>query len=72
MCAAFLKQYEYNTRLEVSIKDLELTKQKPHEFFSDFLTRFMNKAGLMKSKLAEKDQVRMIARNVSPNLVERL
>ena len=26
----------------------------------------------MKNKLAEKDQVRMIIRNVSPNLVERL
>ena len=32
----------------------------------------MNKAGLMKNKLAEKDQVRMIVCNVSPNLVERL
>ena len=32
----------------------------------------MNKAGLMKNKLAEKDQVRMIVRNVSLNLVERL
>ena len=32
----------------------------------------MNKAGLMKNKLAEKDQVMMIVRNVSPNLVERL
>ena len=56
----------------MSIRDLELTKQKPNELFSDFLTRFMNKAGLMKNKLAEKDQVRMIVRNVSPNLVERL
>ena len=27
---------------------------------------------MMKNKLAEKDQVRMIVRNVSPNLVERL
>ena len=72
MCAAFLKQYEYNTKLEVSIRDLELTKQKYNESFFDFLTRFMNKAGLMKNKLAEKDQVRMIVRNVSPNLVERL
>ena len=58
--------------LEVSIRDLELTKQKSNESFSNFLTRFMNKAGLMKNKLAEKDQVRMIVRNVSPNLVERL
>ena len=31
----------------------------------------MNKVGLMKNKLAEKDQFRMIIRNVSPNLVER-
>ena len=72
MCFTFLKQYEYNTKLKVSIRDLELTKKKPNESFSDFLTRFMNKAGLMKNKLAEKDQVRMIVRNVSPNLVERL
>ena len=40
--------------------------------FFDFLTKFMNKVGLMKNKLAEKDQVKMIVRNVSPNLVERL
>ena len=49
-----------------------MTKQKYNESFSDFLTRFMNKAELMKNKLAEKDQVRMIVINVSPNLVKRL
>ena len=70
--AIFLKQYDHNTRLEVSIRYLELTKQKFNESFSDFLTRFINKAGLMKNKLAKKDHVRMIVRNVSPNLVERL
>ena len=32
----------------------------------------MNKAGLMKNKLAEKDQVRMVVHNVSSNLVKRL
>ena len=56
----------------MSIRDLELTKQKLNESFSDFLTRFMNKVGLMKNKLAEKDQVRMIVRNISPNLLETL
>ena len=56
----------------MSIKDLELTKQRSNESFSDFLTRFMNKAGLMKNKLAKKDQMRMVVHNVSPNLVERL
>ena len=32
----------------------------------------MNKASLMKNKLAEKDQVRMVVHNVTPNLIERL
>ena len=72
LCTAFLKQYKYNTKLEVSIRDLELTKQKSDESFLDFLMRFMNNAGLIKNKLAEKNQVRMIMQNVSPNLVERL
>ena len=72
MYTIFLKPYDHNTRLEVSIRDLELTKQKFNESFSDFLTRFMNKVGLMKNKLAKKDQVRMIVRNISPNTVERL
>ena len=56
----------------MSIRDLELTKQKSNESFFDFLTRFMNKAGLMKNKLTEKDHVRMIVKNMSHNLVERL
>ena len=33
LCSTFLKQYEYNMKLEVSIKDLELTKQRSNEFF---------------------------------------
>ena len=60
LCTIFLKQYDHNTRLEVSIRDLELTKQKFNESFSNFLNRFMNKTRLMKNKLDEKDQVRMI------------
>ena len=54
------------------IRDLELTKQRSNEFFSYFLARFMNKASLIKNKFAEKDQVRMIVCNVSPNLVKRI
>ena len=56
----------------MSIRDLELTKKKSNESFFNFLTGFMNKAGLMKNKLVEKDQIRIMVRIVSPNLVERL
>ena len=54
MCTIFLKQYDHNTRLEVLIRDLELTKLKFNESFSEFLTRFMNKVGIMKNKLVKK------------------
>ena len=56
----------------MSIRDLELTKQRSNESFLDFLIKFMNKASLMKNNLAEKNQVRMVVHNISPNLVERL
>ena len=37
LCSTFLKQYKYNIKLEVSIRDLELTKQRPNESFSNSL-----------------------------------
>ena len=33
LCSTCLKQYEYNMKLKLSIRDLELTKQKPNESF---------------------------------------
>ncbi|XP_048229073.1 uncharacterized protein LOC107261613 [Ricinus communis] len=44
----YKQQYDNNAHLEVSIRDLESTKQKPNESFSDFLARWRNKAVLMK------------------------
>ena len=44
LCTIFLKQYDHNNKLEMSIRDLELSKQKYNESFFDFLPRFMNKA----------------------------
>ena len=49
-----------------------MTKQKDGESFSEFLTRWRNKAALMKNKPFEKDQVRMVVQNVLPAWVENL
>ncbi|KAL7225544.1 hypothetical protein ACSBR1_020835 [Camellia fascicularis] len=39
MAEAFITQYSYNTPIEVTICDLEATRQEPKEGFSDFVTR---------------------------------
>ena len=36
MAEAFAQQYSYNFQLDVSLKDLETTKQLSNESFSDF------------------------------------
>ena len=69
---AFRGHFSYNAALEVSLKDLEMTKQKDGETFSEFLIRWRNKAALMPNKPLERDQVRIIARNVHSTWVEKL
>ena len=49
-----------------------MTKQKDGETFSEFLIRWRNKAALMPNKPSERDQVRIIARNVHSTWVEKL
>ncbi|KAF5932942.1 hypothetical protein HYC85_029113 [Camellia sinensis] len=39
MAEAFIAQYSYNTQIEVTICDLEATRQEAKEGFSDFVTR---------------------------------
>ena len=69
---AFRGQFSYNAALEVSLRDLEMTKQKDGETFSEFLIRWRNKAALMPNKPSERDQVRIITRNVHSTWVEKL
>ena len=49
-----------------------MTKQKDGEIFFEFLIRWRNKAALMPNKPSERDQVRIIARNVHSTQVEKL
>ena len=39
MIEAFAQQYSYSVQLDVSLRDLETTKQLNNELFSDFLMR---------------------------------
>ena len=66
MVEAFVQQYLYNVQLDVSLRDLETTKQLSNETFSDFLMRWREKASKMPNRSSEKDQVRMVIKNILP------
>ncbi|KAJ9175458.1 hypothetical protein P3X46_014009 [Hevea brasiliensis] len=53
----FVQQYSYNTALDVTLRDLETTRQKPNETFSEYLLRWRKKAMKMTNRPAEKDQL---------------
>ena len=60
----FITQYEYNQELDVTIRDFETTRQEFKESFIEFLTRWRNKAAKMVQRPIEKDQVRIVIKNL--------
>ncbi|KAF5934569.1 hypothetical protein HYC85_030740 [Camellia sinensis] len=72
MAEAFVAQYSYNTQIEITTRDLETTRQEPKEAFSDFVTRWRAKASMMTLRPTDKDQIRMIVRNLHTKLMQRM
>ncbi|KAF5933264.1 hypothetical protein HYC85_029435 [Camellia sinensis] len=68
MAEAFVAQYSYNTQIEVTTRDLEVTRQEPKEGFSDFVTWWRAKASMMTTQPAETDQIRMVIQGFRPTL----
>ncbi|GMP90159.1 hypothetical protein CsSME_00041418 [Camellia sinensis var. sinensis] len=71
LAEAFIAQYSYNTQIEVTTHDLEVTRQEPKEGFSEFVTRWRAKALIMTTRPSDKDHIRMIVRNLHGKLLKR-
>ena len=52
--------------IDVTLRDLETTKQGAGETFSKFITRWKGKASRMVNRPNEKDQINMIIKNLLP------
>ena len=50
--------------IDVTLRDLETTKQGVRETFSEYMTRWKGKASRMVNRPNEKDQVNMIIKNL--------
>ena len=72
MAEAFILQHSYNTQIEITTRDLETSRQAPKESFSEFVTRWRAKASMMTLRPTDKDQIRMIVRNLQPKLMQKM
>ena len=60
----FGDQFIFNTMIDVTLRDLETTKQGVGETFSEYMTRWKTKASRMVNRPNEKDQINMIIKNL--------
>ena len=68
----FMDQFIFNTMIDVTLRDLETTKQGVGETFSKYMTRWKTKASRMVNRPKEKDQINMIIKNLLPAYNSRL
>ena len=69
---AFLTQFSFNTMVDITLRDLETTKQRGGETFSEYLVRWREKASRMINFLGEKDQVNIMMKGLLPIYFNRM
>ena len=68
----FMDQFIFNTTIDVTLRDLETTKQGVGETFSEYMARWKTKTSRMVNRPNEKDQINMIIKNLLPTYNSRL
>ena len=68
----FVDQFIFNTMIDMTLRDLETTKQGVGEKFSKYMTRWKTKASRMVNRTIEKDQINIIIKNLLPTYNSRL
>ena len=60
----FVDQFIFITMIDVTLRDLEATKQGVGETFSEYMTRWKGKTSRMVNRPNEKDEINMIVKNL--------
>jgi hypothetical protein len=68
----FMKPFSYNTMIDVTLCDLEMTHQRDNETYSEFLVRWRAKALKMINRPDEKDQVNIVMKGLLPIYYNRM
>lgn len=72
LTTAFIKQYGYNVKMEVTRRDLENLRQREGDSFRNFVARWRSMAGMMTSRPSEKEQCRMILKSMLPKFQDAM
>ncbi|RVW21342.1 Transposon Ty3-I Gag-Pol polyprotein [Vitis vinifera] len=68
----FLRQFAFNTVIDVSRRELEALRQGPDESVTSFISRWREKIAQIIDRLSEKDQISMILRSLQPRFARHL
>ena len=68
----FVDQFIFNTMIDVTLRDLETTKQWFNETFSEYMMRRKKKVSRIVNRPNENDQINMIIKNLLPAYNNRL
>ncbi|RVW13463.1 Transposon Ty3-G Gag-Pol polyprotein [Vitis vinifera] len=68
----FLRQFAFNTVIDVSRRELEALRQRPEESVTSFISRWREKISQIIDRPSEKDQISMIMRSLQPRFARHL
>ena len=68
----FIKQYSFNTVVDVSRRELEALRQRPDESVTSFISRWREKIAQIIDRPSERDQIDMIMRSLQPLFARHL
>ncbi len=67
-----MDQFLYNAMIDITLCDLETTRQRENETFFEFLVRWRAKASKMMNMPNEKDQVNIVMKGLLPVYYNRM
>ena len=68
----FIRQYSFNTVVDVSRRELEALSQRPNESVTSFISRWREKIAQIIDRPSEHDQINMIMRRLQSRLARHL
>ncbi|RVW78333.1 hypothetical protein CK203_047741 [Vitis vinifera] len=68
----FLRQFAFNTVIDVSRRELEALRQRLEESVTSFISRWREKISQIIDRPSERDQISMIMRNLQPRFARHL
>ncbi|KAL6314367.1 hypothetical protein AAG906_021201 [Vitis piasezkii] len=68
----FLRQFAFNTVIDVSRRELEALRQRPEESVTSFISHWREKISQIIDRPSEKDQISMIMRSLQPRFARHL